>query len=195
MKSFALILLSFFALGLWSAEVDLSKVKMGEKAEKVVTDMNAAIQKLNQDYLDATEKIKTAAVNSLERERSRTKDGLVGMAIQHQINFIVEMKPPVDFLGRVIPKAFDQLNPELVSGKWKVANNKGWLSEWTFMPNGTVADITKRHIATWSLNPTKDGYTIKEGNRVHTMGLPDSANHWTGIDAEGRTLLFDKIIK
>jgi len=158
MKSFALILLSFFALGLWSAEVDLSKVKMGEKAEKVVTDMNAAIQKLNQDYLDATEKIKADAIKGLERERSRTKDGLVGMVIQHQINLIGEMKPPVDFLGRVIPKA---PNPTDIVGTWVAANSQ-WSGVWIFNENGTMTE-----------NGLSGTYKFDEPNKVsvHVNGI------------------------
>ena len=139
---------------------------LGEKAEKVVTDMNAAIQKLNQAYLDATEKIKADAIKGLEKERSRTKDGLVGMAIQHQITFIEKMKPPVDFLGRVIPKA---PNPTDIIGTWDALTPKGkevydFAADKSLKVNGTDG-------ASWSTTEESLIIIFKSGNTV-SFGIP-----------------------
>lgn len=180
-------ILLIFSASVFSAEIDLSAVDIGDRSRKAVTDMDASLDKLAQQYFEATEKVKADAVKVLEQQRARTKDGLVALGIQHQIELIGKMAPPIDLLGNPIRDAND-ITGDYGDFRISAAGNKLVLLEKS--TNNSSTDyllVGSLHVFHWSnandamvVSKTASGIEVKCYSKFFNSAKLDSKVKFDG---------------
>lgn len=118
-----------------TAQIDLSKVELPKRVVKAEADLAEALAEAEAEYLSAVASAKKNAMETLERERKRTRDGLQAMAIQVRIDQLKSDVPAVE--------EKTDLSKQLVGTQWKLLNVTV-----TFNEDGTLSG-TWNHKSNW----------------------------------------------